>query len=117
MAWVVFLLFFPFSLPHCDFQLLFFYPFIVVLLRFALFELRFVSCPSFTLVHCRIQAEPSMDITMSMEPLFIDDLGCFPASLLLPQIDDTAIWYSDQIFVMHDPAHSFCMYFSNGKLN
>ena len=29
-----------------------------------------------------------MDITMSMEPSFIDDLGCFPASLLLPQIDD-----------------------------
>lgn len=43
-----------------------------------------------------------MDITMALEPLSIDDLGYFPASLLLE-----VIWSLNQIFVIHDPAHTF----------
>lgn len=53
---------------------------------------------------------------MALEPLSINDLGYFPASLLLLEMMG-AIWSLSQIFVIHDPAHTFCMYFSNGKLN
>lgn len=57
-----------------------------------------------------------MDITIALELLSINGLGYFPASLLLLEMMG-AIWSLGQIFVIHDPAHTFCMYFSNGKLN
>lgn len=44
-----------------------------------------------------------MDITMALEPLSINDLGYFPASLLLLEMVG-AIWSLGQIFVIHDPA-------------
>ena len=53
---------------------------------------------------------------MDLEPLSLNVLGYFPASLLLLEMMG-AIWSLGQIFIIRDPAHTFCMYFSNGKLN
>jgi hypothetical protein len=96
-------LIFSFSLPHCDFQLLFL-P--IHRCTFAPCFFRTAFCAVlrffyFTLVHL-LQAEPSVD-TMALESLSLDDLGYFLVSLLL-KIDECqfGLWArSSSCMILH----------------